>query len=62
MAIADAPSATVPAAGAGDGNEAERLALLEAHRLAVRAQPRAMERNLDAIGRKIELYRERIAT
>ena len=45
---------------AGDGNEAERLALLEAHRRAVRAQLRAMERNLDAIEHKIELYRERI--
>jgi DNA-binding transcriptional MerR regulator len=46
---------------AGDGNEAERLALLEDHRAAVRAQLRVMERNLDAIERKIELYRERIA-
>jgi len=45
---------------AGDGNEAERLALLGAHRRAVRAQLRAMERNLDAIEHKIELYRERI--
>jgi DNA-binding transcriptional MerR regulator len=47
---------------AGDGNEAERLALLEAHRVAVRAQLRAMKRNLDAIEHKIELYRERTAT
>ena len=46
---------------AGDGNEAERLALLEGHRAAVRAQLRVIERNLDAIERKIELYRERIA-
>lgn len=46
----------------GDGNEAERLALLEAHRRAVRAQLAAMERNLAAIDHKIEIYRERIAT
>jgi DNA-binding transcriptional MerR regulator len=46
---------------AGDGNEAERLALLEAHRAAVRAQLRAIERNLAAVDHKIEIYRERIA-
>jgi DNA-binding transcriptional MerR regulator len=46
---------------AGDGNEAERLALLEGHRAAVRAQLRAMERNLAAIDHKIEIYRERTA-
>jgi DNA-binding transcriptional MerR regulator len=46
---------------AGDGNEPERLALLEAHRLAVRTQLRAMQQNLAAIEHKIELYRERIA-
>ena len=46
---------------AGDGNEAERLELLEAHHASVRAQLRVMESNLDAIERKIELYRERIA-
>ena len=46
---------------AGDGNEAERLALLEGHRAAVRAQLRAIERNLAAIDHKIEIYRERIA-
>jgi DNA-binding transcriptional MerR regulator len=45
---------------AGDGNEAERLALLEAHRVAVRAQLEAMERNLAAIDHKVELYRERL--
>jgi DNA-binding transcriptional MerR regulator len=45
---------------AGDGNEAERLALLEAHRAAVLEQLEAMTRNLDAIDRKIELYRERV--
>jgi DNA-binding transcriptional MerR regulator len=47
---------------AGDGNEAQRLALLEAHRVAVRAQLEAMEHNLAAIDHKIEIYRERIAS
>ena len=46
---------------AGDGNEAERLALLEAHRAAVLEQLEAMRSNLDAIDRKIELYRDRLA-
>jgi DNA-binding transcriptional MerR regulator len=45
---------------AGDGNEAERLALLESHRTAVRSQLAAMERNLAAIDHKIEIYRERL--
>jgi DNA-binding transcriptional MerR regulator len=45
---------------AGDGNEAERLALLESHRIAVRSQLEAMERNLAAIDHKIGLYRERL--
>ena len=45
---------------AGDGNEAERLALLESHRIAVRSQLEAMERNLAAIDHKIEIYRERL--
>jgi DNA-binding transcriptional MerR regulator len=40
---------------AGDGNEAERLALLEEHRAAVRAL------RLVAVDHKIEIYRERIA-
>jgi DNA-binding transcriptional MerR regulator len=44
----------------GDGNEAERLALLEAHRAAVLEQLEAMRSNLEAIDRKIELYRERV--
>jgi DNA-binding transcriptional MerR regulator len=44
----------------GDGNEAERLALLEAHRAAVLEQLEAMRSNLEAIDRKIELYRERL--
>jgi DNA-binding transcriptional MerR regulator len=42
---------------AGDGNEPERLALLEAHRAAVLEQLDGMRRNLDAIEHKIELYR-----
>ena len=45
---------------AGEGNEAERLALLETHREAVLEQLDAMRRNLDAIDHKIELYRERL--
>jgi DNA-binding transcriptional MerR regulator len=45
---------------AGDGNEVERLALLEAHREAVLEQLDAMRSNLDAIDHKIELYRERL--
>jgi DNA-binding transcriptional MerR regulator len=42
---------------AGEGNEAERLALLEAHREAVLEQLDAMRRNLEAIDHKIEIYR-----
>jgi DNA-binding transcriptional MerR regulator len=45
---------------AGDGNEAERLALLEAHRAAVLEQLAAMRRNLDAIDHKIAIYSERL--
>ena len=41
----------------GEGNEAERLALLEAHREDVRAQLREVRRNLDLIDYKIDLYR-----
>jgi DNA-binding transcriptional MerR regulator len=47
---------------AGDGNEAERLALLEAHRAAVLEQLETMRRNLEAVDRKIELYRERVGS
>ena len=43
---------------AGDGNEDERLALLEAHRTAVLEQLEVMRANLDAIELKIERYRE----
>jgi DNA-binding transcriptional MerR regulator len=43
---------------AGDGNEAERLALLESHRRAVLEQLDAISRNLEAIDHKIEIYRD----
>ena len=45
---------------AGDGNELERLELLEAHRDAVLAQLDEMRQNLDAIDQKIALYRSRL--
>jgi len=45
---------------AGDGNEAERLALLEAHREAVLDQLAAIRRNLEAVDTKIALYRDRL--
>jgi DNA-binding transcriptional MerR regulator len=44
----------------GDGNEAERLALLEAHREAVLEQLEAMRSNLEAIELKIDVYRARL--
>jgi DNA-binding transcriptional MerR regulator len=44
----------------GEGNEAERLALLEAHREDVRAQLRKVRRNLELIDYKIDLYRGRL--
>ena len=44
----------------GEGNEGERLALLEAHRSTVRAQLEEAARNLEAIETKIEIYKERI--
>jgi len=43
---------------AGEGNEEERLALLEAHRAAVLEQLEVMRANLDAIEFKIERFRE----
>ena len=43
--------------GAGDGNDAERLSLLEQHRQTVAALFTAMQRNLGAIEHKIDLYR-----
>jgi DNA-binding transcriptional MerR regulator len=47
---------------ASDDNAAERLALLEAHRDAVRAQLEETARNLELIDWKINLYRERLCT
>jgi DNA-binding transcriptional MerR regulator len=47
---------------AGDGNEPERLALLEAHREAVLEQLDAMRRNLEAIEYKIEIYANSCST
>jgi DNA-binding transcriptional MerR regulator len=47
---------------AGDGNEPERLALLEAHREAVLEQLDAMRRNLEAIEHKIEIYASSCST
>ena len=43
----------------GDGNELERVELLEAHRRDVLAQLERMHADLDAIDRKIAAYRER---
>jgi DNA-binding transcriptional MerR regulator len=43
---------------AGEGNEAERLALLETHRESVLAKLDEMRRNLEAVDYKIALYRE----
>jgi DNA-binding transcriptional MerR regulator len=45
---------------AGEGNERERLALLEAHRDAVLEQLEQVQRSLAAIDFKIDLYREKI--
>ncbi|MEA5453982.1 MerR family transcriptional regulator [Sinomonas sp. JGH33] len=42
---------------AGNGNERERLALLEAHRERVLAQLAEVTENLNAVETKIELYR-----
>lgn len=44
----------------GDGNEAERLALLEAHREDVRERLAKVNRHLELIDHKIALYRERV--
>jgi DNA-binding transcriptional MerR regulator len=43
----------------GDGNEAMRLELLEAHRVDVIEQLAAVRRNLELIDYKISLYREK---
>lgn len=44
---------------AGEGNERERLALLEAHRDRVLAELEATRRHLEAIDHKIDVYRNR---
>jgi DNA-binding transcriptional MerR regulator len=44
---------------AGEGNEAERLAILEAHRADVVAKRDELDRNLEAIDYKLALYRKR---
>lgn len=46
---------------AGDSTHEQRLALLEAHREAVRRRVAETERNLVLIDRKIDHYRERLA-
>ncbi|MEV6621347.1 MerR family transcriptional regulator [Amycolatopsis sp. NPDC051106] len=45
---------------AGRGNEAERLALLEAHRAEVLCRLAELEENLQLIDRKIGVYRGRL--
>jgi DNA-binding transcriptional MerR regulator len=45
---------------AGEGNERERLAIMEAHREQVLEQLAAIQRNLELIDFKIDLYRGRI--
>lgn len=44
----------------GEGNERERLALLEAHRDAVRERLAEMARHLELIDDKIDIYREKV--
>ncbi|MET4225692.1 MerR family transcriptional regulator [Oerskovia enterophila] len=44
---------------AGQGNEAERLRLLHAHRERVRAELAAVQEHLEAIERKIDVYEGR---
>ncbi len=45
---------------AGEGNEVERLALLEEHREAVRARLTEVQRHLAFIDRKIDIYEEKL--
>jgi DNA-binding transcriptional MerR regulator len=45
----------------GEGNEKARLALLEAHREAVKALLDETARNLELIDYKIDLYREKLS-
>jgi DNA-binding transcriptional MerR regulator len=47
---------------AGDGNEGERLALLEEHRRDVLAQLDEVRAHLEAIEFKIGIYRERVSS
>jgi DNA-binding transcriptional MerR regulator len=47
---------------AGDGNESDRLALLEEHRRDVLARLGEIQRNLELIDYKIHLYRERLCS
>ncbi|HEX5782172.1 MAG TPA: MerR family transcriptional regulator [Solirubrobacteraceae bacterium] len=47
---------------AGEGNEEQRLALLETHRERVLEQLARIERNLELVDYKIGLYRDRLAT
>jgi DNA-binding transcriptional MerR regulator len=47
---------------AGDGNEAERLGILETHRADVVAKIDELQHNLELIDYKIGLYRERCGT
>ncbi len=44
----------------GDGNEAERLILLEAHREDVLYRLSLVQRNLELVDHKVEVYRERL--
>ncbi|WP_369386648.1 MerR family transcriptional regulator [Streptomyces sp. CG1] len=46
---------------AGSGNEAERLALLEAHRADILARLASIQENLKMIDRKIDVYRGSLA-
>ncbi|HTJ70572.1 MAG TPA: MerR family transcriptional regulator [Actinospica sp.] len=46
---------------AGPGNEAERLALLEAHRAEVRARLAEIQEHLKLIDHKIDVYQGRLA-
>jgi DNA-binding transcriptional MerR regulator len=46
---------------AGEGNEAERLELLERHREEILARVAELQANLEAVDYKINLYRERLA-
>ena len=45
----------------GDGNEADRLALLKEHRDAVRAELAQVRRHLAFIDRKIAIYEQKLA-